>query len=86
MTRWYVIANIPYFAERGYVGSYTEYSPSLKGVRIFALGHLPYDWADHERGIEVYSGNGARFLTVTGLRIPGTPPSMRRLRQALYYL
>ncbi|GAC1621360.1 MAG: hypothetical protein NVS9B10_04080 [Nevskia sp.] len=26
MGRWYVIANIPYFAERGYVGSYVEYS------------------------------------------------------------
>ena len=26
MGRWYVIANIPYFAERGFVGSYAEYS------------------------------------------------------------
>jgi apolipoprotein D and lipocalin family protein len=25
MGRWYVIANIPYFAERGFVGSYVEY-------------------------------------------------------------
>lgn len=25
MGRWYVIANIPYFGERGYVGSYVEY-------------------------------------------------------------
>lgn len=26
MGRWYVIANIPYFAEQGYVGSYVEYA------------------------------------------------------------
>ncbi|MDR3419013.1 MAG: lipocalin family protein [Nevskia sp.] len=26
MGRWYVVANIPYFAERGYVGSYVEYA------------------------------------------------------------
>ena len=26
MGRWYVIANIPYFAERGFVGSYSQWS------------------------------------------------------------
>ncbi|PMS18068.1 lipocalin [Trinickia dabaoshanensis] len=26
MGRWYIIANIPYFAERGYVGSYAQWS------------------------------------------------------------
>lgn len=26
MGRWYVIANIPYFAERGFVGGYVEYT------------------------------------------------------------
>jgi len=26
MGRWYVIANIPYFAEQGYVGSFVEYA------------------------------------------------------------
>lgn len=26
MGRWYVIANIPYYGERGYVGSYVEYA------------------------------------------------------------
>lgn len=29
--RWYVIANIPYFAERGRVGSYVEYHPRDDG-------------------------------------------------------
>ena len=31
MGRWYVIANIPYFAERGYVGSYVDYSLRADG-------------------------------------------------------
>lgn len=32
MGRWYVIANIPYFAEEGYVGSYVEYALRPDGV------------------------------------------------------
>lgn len=32
MGRWYVIANIPYFAEQGYVGSYVEYTLRPDGV------------------------------------------------------
>lgn len=31
MGRWYVIANIPYFAERGKVGAYAEYRPRDDG-------------------------------------------------------
>ncbi len=31
MGRWYIIANIPYFAERGYVGSYVEYRQRTDG-------------------------------------------------------
>lgn len=31
MGRWYVIANIPYFAEAGYVGSYVEYALRADG-------------------------------------------------------
>ncbi|WP_029921737.1 lipocalin family protein [Nevskia soli] len=31
MGRWYVIANIPYFAEAGYVGSYVEYAQRPDG-------------------------------------------------------
>ena len=31
MGRWYVIANIPYFAEQGYVGSYVEYTLRADG-------------------------------------------------------
>lgn len=48
------------------VNSYTEISPSGKGYRVFVKGDLDQDWTNHERGIEVYAGNEARFLTVTG--------------------
>lgn len=40
MGRWYVIANIPYFAERGYVGSYVEYSLRKDGaIDDYFFGH-----------------------------------------------
>ena len=58
------------------IGSYTEISPSGKGYRIFMLGELAHDWTNHERGIEVYAGNEARFLTVTGDHVPGTPKDL----------
>lgn len=48
------------------VNSYTEISPSGKGYRIFAFGQIDVDWNNHDVGIEVYGGNEARFLTVTG--------------------
>lgn len=31
MGRWYIIANLPYFAERGYVGSYAQWSLRADG-------------------------------------------------------
>lgn len=55
------------------VASYTEISPSGNGLRIMVLGHVTNDWNNHEIGIEVYGGNEARFLTVTGEHLPGAP-------------
>jgi predicted P-loop ATPase len=46
--------------------SYTELSPSGRGVRIFCLGEIASDWMNHSVGIEVYAGHRPRFLTVTG--------------------
>lgn len=57
--------------------SYAEVSPSGHGVRIFVQGSLPQDWNDHERGIEVYAGHTARFLTVTGRRLDGCPDDVQ---------
>lgn len=51
--------------------TYTEVSPSGTGLHAMLLGDVPEDWANHEQGIEVYGGNEARFLCVTGERVPG---------------
>lgn len=51
--------------------TYTEVSPSGLGVRQFALGDQDEDWNNHDIGIEVYGGNDARFLTVSGQRLDG---------------
>ena len=48
------------------MGSYTEISPSGHGLRIISHGTTELDWNNHTVGIEVYSGKGARFLTITG--------------------
>lgn len=55
------------------VGSYAELSPSGKGLRIFATGQIEYDWTNHDLGVEMYAGHTARFLTVTGARLPDSP-------------
>jgi hypothetical protein len=48
------------------VASYTEISPSGRGLRIVARGASPEDWNNHDLGVEVYAGHAARFLTITG--------------------
>ena len=58
------------------LGSYAEVSPSGKGYRVFGLGEIPHDWNNHDVGIEVYAGHEARFLTVTGAHVPGTPAEL----------
>lgn len=59
--------------------SYAELSPSGRGVRIFAKGSIPNDWVNNPQGIEVYGGHGARFLTVTGHQIAGTPADVQSI-------
>ena len=65
------------------IGSYTELSPSGNGLRIFAKGDAPGDWANHEIGIEVYSGKTPRHATVTGCHLEGTPTELKDLRPEL---
>lgn len=55
------------------LASYTEISPSGRGLRIFVRAETQADWTNHEVGIEVYAGHEPRFLTVTGDHLPGTP-------------
>lgn len=53
--------------------SYSEISPSGHGARIFVAGSIAADWTNHDKGVEVYAGHKARFLTVTGHHLEGTP-------------
>lgn len=60
--------------------SYAETSPSGNGIRIFVIGNLPP--GDRKRGtVEGYET--ARFLTVTGHRIEGTPAIIAERQQQL---
>ena len=60
------------------VGSYTEFSPSRKGIRILATGTFHSDWNNHDVGIEVYAGHAPRFLTITGDVSHDWPTPMRQ--------
>ena len=59
------------------IGSYTEVSPSGKGLRIFTKGDLDSDWVNTLVGIEVYNGHAPRYLTVTGRHVLTTPREVR---------
>lgn len=50
--------------------SYTEVSPSERGVRIFLVQDVGA-FTNNERGLEVYTGQSTRFVTVTGRTLPG---------------
>ena len=57
------------------IDSYTEASPSGKGIRIFASG-APLPPNGRKKGsVEVY--DSGRYLTVTGNHIPGTPKNIQ---------
>lgn len=56
------------------LNSYTEISPSGRGLRVFVQGLIDGpDWNNHEVGIEVYGGSSPRFLTVSGRRYKDSP-------------
>lgn len=55
--------------------SYTEVSPSGTGFHVIAIGELPAGRNRHG-DIEMYEAS--RYFTVTGDRVLGTPPDIRR--------
>lgn len=63
--------------------SYTEISPSGTGLRVMVRGDVPTDWVNHDIGIEIYGGNEARFLTVTGEHLVGSPADVRAPRDGV---
>jgi hypothetical protein len=54
--------------------TYAEFSPSGKGIRLFALGKVSQAWKHDGQGIEIYAQG--RYLTVTGEQIPGAPDAV----------
>lgn len=48
--------------------SYTEYSPSGKGIHIIVKGNVPRAVKNQYHGIEIYSED--RYFTVTGNKVP----------------
>lgn len=65
------------------VESYTEVSPSGTGLHIMVEGDTPEDWTNHDVGVEVYGGNEARFLCVTGRRLDGSVSVLRMPRAGI---
>ena len=73
------------------INSYTERSPSGRGLRIFTLGTLPDGWRNTKKWrvrIEMYDGCGAangggRYLTFTGHHLEGTPTTVEERTAAL---
>lgn len=53
--------------------TYWELSPSGTGLRAFFTGALPgASLSNHKAGVEIYNGDAARYVTVTGQHLPGT--------------
>lgn len=57
--------------------SYTEISPTGTGLHTIIAADLERDWTNHDRGIEMYGGTAARFLTITGQQVAGSPADVR---------
>jgi len=57
--------------------SYTEVSPSGTGLRVMVRAGVDADIINHERGIEIYGGTQARFVTITGQRVDGSRRDVR---------
>ncbi len=71
------------------LNSYTEYSPSGKGLHIWVYGSIPKNIganveADGESRIEAYDCN--RFFTVTGKHLAGTPLTIEHREEQLLAL
>ena len=61
--------------------SYSEVSPSGDGIHVLLRGSLPDGRGRHHGGFEIYSE--ARFLTITGQHIEGTPWGIERRPEAV---
>ncbi len=60
--------------------SFTEFSPSGKGVHIYCLGETK-SHKSNEIGVEMFCGR--QFFTVTGRQFPGSPDGVTEIRPAV---
>jgi hypothetical protein len=60
--------------------SYTEVSPSGRGLHTFVRGTLP---KEHRRKGRIEMYDGGRYFTVTGARLEGTPATITERSEAL---
>lgn len=58
------------------VSAFTEQSPSGQGAHIWGEGTIDQDCV---KGVEVYQGNGARYVTVTGVAVPEVDSAWRKV-------
>jgi putative DNA primase/helicase len=64
------------------LSSYTEISPSGKGIHIIVKGELPKSGRKNSRtSVEMYESG--RYFTMTGNRLPGTPSEVAERTEAL---
>jgi len=61
--------------------SYTEYSPSRKGVHIIVEGQIAASFKSNDIGLEVFCGS--QYFTVTGMPYPGTPPQVATIDESI---
>ncbi|MFC6823741.1 hypothetical protein, partial [Halopelagius fulvigenes] len=77
--------------------SYTEFSPSITGLRIFVVGILPGgrnkrkqertldmpEWVVEEKNAEVEMYDDVRYMTYTGDQLPDTPDDVQKRANAI---
>lgn len=61
--------------------SYTEISPSGRGIRMIVRGKVPATVKSDAAGVEVYRDK--RYLTITGDHVPSTPSDIREAPKTL---
>src|SRR5262249_30882724 len=76
-TRTITDSRVAGFIQR--LDSYSEFSPG-DGARVMAFGNLPPE-GRREGPFEMYESG--RFVTVTGNRIPGTPPTVNHRQEQI---
>jgi primase-polymerase (primpol)-like protein len=64
----------------GLLNTYTEISPSGRGLKLFVRAELPAG-GNRRPGVEMY--DRGRYFTVTGRHLPGTPTTLEDRQQEL---